>query len=236
MHFQLPEVTECQLTNVNVRREFHGDERVPAFDLSFSKEGSNDLLDLIDPKLRPTIYYNAAADQGQAALPDMLAILPNLRVPKLNNGKFTYARKEKWKGYRFVLDYGLGDEISNIDISDCTLQIGELECKEGGTCVIKWLVSFEADKLSDEIRGRITGLTDEAVFIQLIPSSNLQLVKGKAAKAAAGAEGDGDPDSEGDGDPDGEGDSDGGDGGDAEGPDAGDIFAAQHGGANAPKA
>lgn len=226
MHFQLPDVTECQLTNVNVRREFHGEERVPAFDLSFAKEGSNDLLDLIDPKLRPTIYYNAAADQGQAALPDMLAILPNLRVPKLCNGKFSYAKKEKWKGFRFVLDYGLGGD-SNIDVSECTVQIVEIECKEGGTCVIKWLVSFEADKLGDEIRGRITGLTDEVVFIQLIASSNLQLVKGKNAKAAPGADGDGDLDAEGgEGDPDGEGEPDG----DGEGdPDAGDIFAAQHG-------
>lgn len=228
MIFQFPEVTECRLTNVNVHREFRGDERAPVFDLSFAKEGSNDLLDLIDPALRQTIYFNAAADQGQAALPDMLKILPNLRVPKLCNGKFTYAKKEKWKGYRFVLDYGLGDELSNIDIGDCTVQIGDLECKEGGTCVIKWLVSFEADKLSDEVRGRITGLTDEAVFIQLIPASTLQLVKGKGAKAAAGSEGDadGDGDGDGDGDPDGDGEPDGGDGAD---PDAGDIFAAQHG-------
>lgn len=200
MHFQLPEVTECQLTNVNVRREFHGDERVPAFDLSFSKEGSNDLLDLIDPALRPTIYYNASADQGQAGLPDVLAILPNLRVPKLCNGKFTYAKKEQWKGYRFVLDYGLGGD-SNIDVSDCAVQIKEIECKEGGTVIIKWMVSFEADKLSDELRGRITGLTDETVFIQLIASSNLQLVTGKN-KAPSG----GDPEQ-----------------------DAGDIFAAQDG-------
>jgi hypothetical protein len=209
MVFQFPEVTECQITNVNVRREFHGDERVPAFDLTFSKEGSNELLDLIDPALRPTLYYNAAATQGQAALPDVLAILPNLRVPKLCNGKFSYARKEKWKGYRFVLDYGLGDELSNIDIGDCTVQIGDIDCKEGGTCVIKWLVSFEADRLSDEVRGRITGLTDEAVFIQLIAASTLQLVKGKNGKAKD------------EGDPDGDDDDDK--------PDAGDIFAAQHG-------
>ena len=60
MNFQFPEVTECKATNVNVRREFHGDERVPAFDLSFSKEGSNELLDLIDPALRTTPWSAAA--------------------------------------------------------------------------------------------------------------------------------------------------------------------------------
>ncbi len=188
MNFQFPEVTECKATNVNVRREFHGDERVPAFDLTFSKEGSNELLDLIDPALRTTLYFNAAADQGQAAMPDVLAVLPNLRVPKLNAGKFKYGDKDKWKGFRFVLDYGLGDAQSNIDVADTTVQVVEFECKEGGSCVIKWKVSFEADKLSDELRGRLTGLTDETVFIQLIPSSNVQLVSGKQPKAAESEE------------------------------------------------
>lgn len=184
MNFQFPEVTECKATNVNVRREFHCDERVPAFDLSFSKEGSNELLDLIDPALRTTLYFNAAADQGQAAMPEVIAVLPNLRVPKLNAGKFKYGNKDKWKGFRFVLDFGLVDAQSNIDVADTTVEIVEFECKEGGTCILKWKVSFEADKLSDELRGRLTGLTDETVFIQLIPSSNVQLVRGKAAKTA----------------------------------------------------
>lgn len=207
MNFQFPEVTECRITNVNVRREFHGDERVPAFDLTFSKEGSNELLNLIDPDLRTTLYFNAAADQGQAAMPEVLAILPNLRIPKLNAGKFKYGDKDKWKGFRFVLDYGLGDSQSNIDVADATVQIVEFECKEGGTSIIKWKVSFEADKLSDELRGRLTGLTDETVFMQLIASSNVQLVKGKN-KAAEEEEGDG--------------------------KDAGDIFAETHGNADEP--
>lgn len=203
--FALEAITQCSLKHINVRRELHGEEQVPAFDLKFSLEGSNSMLDLLDPALRQMLYYSEAKEAGQEGLPDVLVVLPNLRFPKLSQGKFTWAKGEKWKGYRFVMDYGLGDQKSNMEFPECTVKVLGFEVKEGGTCVLEWQVQYSGDHLTEELRGRLTGITDEPVFIQLLPSPTLQLVKGKP-KAEPVAEQE--PEAE---------------------PDAGDIFAASAG-------
>lgn len=184
MPFELTAVTECKLTHVNVRREFHGDEHVPAMDLSMRIEAANDLLNLLDPVIRTSLYYNAAAVAGQEPLPEVLAILPNLRMPRLNGMKFTWNKGERHKGYRLVLDYGLGPDRSNIDLDDCTVTGWRFETKEGGTVILEWVVQYAGEKLDADVRGRLTGLTDESIWVQLIAPPVLQVVKGKAKAAA----------------------------------------------------
>lgn len=185
MAFELPETTQVKLTHVNVRRELHGEEHVPAMDLSMRLEGSNDLLNLLDPAIRTALFWNAAAEKGQESIPEVLAILP-----KLNNQKFSWAKGERHKGYRLVLDYGLGDERSNVDLDDCTVTNWRFETKEGGTVVLEWVVQYAGERLTSEVRGKLTGLTDEPIFVQIIAPPVLQIVKGKA-KAAAAADDDG---------------------------------------------
>lgn len=184
MSFEFPKVTEVQLTHVNVRREIHGEEHVPAMDLSLRKEGSNELLDLLDPALRQALYYNQAATAGQEGLPEVLAILPNLRVAKLNGQKFNWAKGERHKGYRFVLDYGLGDEESNVDLDGCTVTGWNIETNEGGTVVLNWTVQYAGEKLTSEVRGKLTGLTDEPIHIQLFAPDVPQIARGKATAPA----------------------------------------------------
>jgi hypothetical protein len=179
MTFQLTKVTAVKLLNINVRREIHGDEHVPAMDLSMRLEGNNELLDLFDPALRLALYFNAAAKQGQETLPEVLQVLPNLRMPKLNNQKFGWAKGERHKGYRMVLDYGMGDEDSNVDLDDCTVTNWRIGTKEGGTVVLEWVVQYAGEKLTSEVRGKLTGLTDEMIHVQIIAPPVLQIVKGK---------------------------------------------------------
>lgn len=187
MNFQFPTTREVHLSHVNIRREFHGDEHVPAIDLSLRLEGSNELLDMLDPWLRTALYYNAAATGGQEALPEVLAVLPNLRIPKLNGQKFTFAKGERHKGYAFCLDYGLGDGRSNVDLDDCTVTNWRFEVKEGGTVVLEWVVQYAGERLTSEARGLLTGLTDEPIFIQLIPPATPQITSGKAKPKAVPA-------------------------------------------------
>ena len=187
MNFQFPTTKEVHLSHVNIRREFHGDEHVPAIDLSLRLEGSNELLDMLDPALRTSLYYNAAATGGQEALPEVLAVLPNLRLPKLNGQKFTWAKGERHKGYAFTLDYGLGDGRSNVDLDDCTVTNWRFEVKEGGTVVLEWVVQYAGERLTSEARGLLTGLTDEPIFIQLIPPATPQITSGKAKPKATPA-------------------------------------------------
>jgi hypothetical protein len=189
MPFELTEVTEVRLLHVNHRKEFHGEEKVQAVDLNFEWEGSNEMLDRLDPALRQALYYNAAALEGQEALPEVLAILPNLRVPKLNAGKFKYGGTDKFKGYDFELDYGLGDGESNVSFPDSAVGKYEVETKEGGTIVLRFQVSYAGDNLTGPVMSKLIDHEQEKAFITLKAPAVLVLVKGGKVKAAAAADG-----------------------------------------------
>lgn len=188
--FELKQVTEVLLSHVNLRKEYHGEERVQAIDLNFSIEGSNDWLDLIDPALRELHYFNRAEVVGQETLPDTIRILPDLRAPKLNGQKFKYGGSDKYKGYGFEQDFGLGAEAgSNIFFTDASAGKFSYETKEGGTVKLDFQVSYSGDSLTDEAMTRLVRAEGEKVFIRLLAPSVLTLVKGgKAPKAAAETE------------------------------------------------
>lgn len=182
--FEFQQVTAVHLTNVNSRRELHGDEHVPAMDLSMRLEGSNELLNLLDPGLRQALYWNAADTAGQVGLPDVLAVLPNLRHSILHKRAFKFAKGARAKGYRLVLDYGLGGD-SNVDLADVTITGWEFECLEGGSVTLRWSVQCAGEQLTSDVRGMLTGLIDETVHIQLIPPVTPNIVQGKDRPAPA---------------------------------------------------
>lgn len=185
MPFELKEVTECRLLHVNHRKEFHGDEQVLAVDLNFEKEGGNELLDLLDEAIRTALYFNRAATSGQENLPEVLAVLPNLRLPQLNGQKFKWGdHSAKLKGYRFVLDYGLGDEQSNVEFADSSVGKFEFETKEGGTVVLRWQLSYAGDAITESTLFKLIDHEQKAAHVTLSAGPNLQLVKGGKTKTA----------------------------------------------------
>ncbi len=183
MAFELPKVTKVVVSNANVRRELHGDEHVRAVDLAMSISGENTLLDLIEPGLREHHYTNKALREGQESLPDVVIPLPNLRHPKLEP-KHRYGGKDKLRGYRFILDFGLGGD-SNLDFSDCVVTGIWYEVIEGGSVDIGWTVQYNGDELQDNnVYGRLAGLaTVGECHIQLIAPPVLTLVKGKGYRS-----------------------------------------------------
>lgn len=162
-------------------------------------KGENHLLDKIEPGLREHHYCNRALKAGQKPLPDMVIPLPNLRFPHLPV-KQQYAHKQKARGFRFVLDFGLGG-ASNLDFSDCVLTGLWYELNEGGSVEIGWTIQYNGDELaSDEVYGRLAGLaTVGEGHVQIIAPPVLTLVKGKGYRS-------GKPDT-----PQGDGDNDTGD-------------------------
>lgn len=199
MAFELPQVTAITFTNSNPRSEFHGEEHVRAIDISMTMEGENTLLDLIEPGLREHHYMNRAMTAGQEVLPDVVIPLPNLRFSKLP-AKVRYGGKEdRVRGYRYVIDYGLGGE-SNVDLTDCVLSSLWYELTEGGSVKIGFTVQYNGDELQDDaLYGRLAGLaTVGEGHVQLIAPPTLVLVKGKGYRSgkpdtpnsAAGDEGD----------------------------------------------
>jgi hypothetical protein len=180
MPFELPNPVKVAFTNANVRRELHGEEHVRAVDIAMTLKGENTLLDLFEPGLREHHFCNKALQAGQEALPDVLIPLPNLRFPKLPV-KCNYAHKQRLRGYRFVLDFGLGGD-SNLDFSDCVLTSQWYEICEGGSVTVGWTIQYNGDELQDDATyGRIAGLaTVGEGHVQVIAPPTLVLVKGKA--------------------------------------------------------
>jgi hypothetical protein len=189
--FQLKEVREVAFTNSNPRSEFHGEDHVRAIDIAMQIEGSNDLLDLIESGLRAHHYMNREADSGQQLLVDALRHLPDLRFPKLTRSH-AYAKGEHWKGYRFVIDYGLDERA--VDLSDCVLTGLRYELQEGGSVTIGFTVQFNGDELNDDrLYGRLAGLATlgEGHVQLLAPATLLPVRKGWRSGRADTANADG---------------------------------------------
>lgn len=176
MPFQLTEVTKVTVTNANPRREFHGEEKVRAIDISFVLSGENTLLDLIEPGLREFHYFNKAKTDGQEALPNVVIPLPNLRQPNLPLA-YHFAKGQKWRGYRFQRDYGTDED--RIDFSDAVLSNLHYELVEGGSCKIFGTVSYNGDELEDnDTYGMLSGLASEGdIHIKLLAPAELKPAK-----------------------------------------------------------
>ncbi|MGJ3704599.1 hypothetical protein [Variovorax sp. AFSI2.2] len=212
MSFQLEKPTQIAITNANPRRELHGEEKVRAIDIAFSLTGENTLLDMIEPGLREHHYCNNALKAGQELLPGVAIPLPNLRHSKLPTS-YHYAKGEKWRGYRFIWDWGTDD--AHVDFTDVVLANLHYEVSEGGSVTIMGTIQYNGEELQDnDVYGELSGLASEGeISVTLLAPAELIPVKkgyraGKPDTPTA-------PDA---------------DGSAAPGPDAGNIFAAQHGG------
>nr|WP_251010393.1 hypothetical protein [Variovorax paradoxus] len=208
MPFQLENLTQVLITNANPRRELHGDERVRAIDIAFSLTGENTLLDLIEPGLREHHYFNKAMTSGQEPLPGVIIPLPNLRYPKLPLA-YAYGKGEKFRGYRFIWDWGT--EGDHADFTDVVLANLHYELSEGGSVTVMGTIQYNGEELQDnDVYGELSGLASEGeIYMKLLAPADLLPVKkgyraGKPDTPTPPAE----PDPE---------------------QDAGDIFAAQHG-------
>lgn len=193
VEFAFRTTTDVTLTHVNFRKELHGDEHVQAVDLNMSVDVPNTRLDDFQPGLRQALYWNSAADQGQVDLDGVDATLPNLRFPRLNSGKFAIGdKKNKLAGYELFVDYGLGDDRSNMVFDCCKVVKIAIETKEGGTVHLSWQVQYSGDRLDQETCGKLALLEQDLIAIRLIPP-----LVGPSASADDDEEGEGDEDGDG---------------------------------------
>lgn len=152
-----------------------------AIDISFTLTGENTLLDLLELGLREHHYFNKAVKDGQEALPGVLIPLPNLRHPLLPTS-FEYARKQRWRGYRFIWDWGI--DGARVDFSDAVLTGLHYDLFEGGSVTIKGKVQYNGDELLDnDLFGELSGLAAEGeIYIKLLaPAELVQAKKGYRA-------------------------------------------------------
>jgi len=168
--FEFREPTDVTLTHVQFRKENHGPDLVQACDLNMAVDVPNTLLDKIAPGLRQALYWNAAAEQGQDQLEGVDDVLPNLRFPRLNGGKFALdEKKNKLAGFELLIEYGLGDEQSNMVFDCCKVVDRKIVTKEGGTVRLSWQVQYSGDRLDGDTIGKLAQLEQDLISIQLIP-------------------------------------------------------------------
>lgn len=196
MAFELTEATKVAITKTNPRTELHGEERVRAIDICFKLEGSNELLDLIQPGLRAHHFHSKALDARQDSLPDMLVPLPDLRFPNLPRSyAYTLGSTGKLRGYRLIWDWGTEDD--HVDFSDVALSKLTYEIEEDpARCVINATLQFNGEELADnELYGELSGLgTDGDIHIKLIaPGEPMPAKKGYRAGRPDTPQGDSTP-------------------------------------------
>lgn len=172
MPFQLTEVTKVTIRKTNTRTELHGEERVRAIDIAFALTGENTLLDMIEPGLREHHFCNKSLTAGQENLPGVVIPLPNLRFPRLPL-TYDFAKGEKWRGFRFMRDYGLDDK--RWDFTDAVLSNLHYELSEGGSVKVLGTVSYNGDELQDnQVYGELSGLASEGeIYIKMIAPPEL---------------------------------------------------------------
>ena len=168
--FAFRQVTDVTLASVNFRKELHGEDHVQAVDLKMAVDVPNTLLDTIVPGLREALYCNQDAAAGQVTIVDLPETLPNLRFPRLNGGKFALDdKKNKLAGYELLIEYGLGDERSNMLFDCCRVVKRAIETKEGGTVHLTWQVQYSGDRLDQDTCGKLALLEQDLIAIRLIP-------------------------------------------------------------------
>lgn len=175
--FEFREPTDVTLTHVQFRKETHGPDLVQACDLNMAVDIPNTLLDQIAPGLRQALYHNAAAEQGQEQLDGVDDILPNLKFPRLNGGKFALDdKKNKLAGFDLDVEYGLDDERSHMAFDCCKVVKRVIETKEGGTVRLSWQVQYTGDRLDRDTIGKLAQLEQDLITIKLIPPA-VQIVE-----------------------------------------------------------
>lgn len=118
---------EADFSHLNLRKENHGDDKVPAATLTFKLAASALILDSIDKKLRPAFYEKPGKGEQQA-LPIDGNNLTALKLPYLKEQKIGL----KSDGYELtvapMLDHG-----EPLFFADAELVIHSLTCIEGGS-------------------------------------------------------------------------------------------------------
>jgi hypothetical protein len=184
MPFEFPTPTAVTLRHCNLREEKHGEDSAPAIDLKFTRQASNEILDLFHPKLRESLYWRDGDTEAQADVPGVAKVLPN----KLFNAMQPIAWDLELTGCTVVIDYGLGDG-SNITLADCKVNAFRIDPKEGGTVDVTFRVQTSnfpdgaLDKLAHKL-GQETQITISAPAVKQEQAQG-ELIDGTTGHPAA---------------------------------------------------
>jgi hypothetical protein len=130
--FQILTFIEARLATLTPRSEKHGDEDVPAVSLALEITCANTLLDVIDPKIRHSLYM---AVEGQEQLPGVEPATPILRCNSFDR----HTLPAKYEGWTMQIDDGI-DDTKPMMFGGCKVDKFSVEAKQGGSVVLRMRV------------------------------------------------------------------------------------------------
>lgn len=172
--------TVATLSSVNPRTELHGDDHVPAADLFFEIDSSNDLLSMFHPSLRSCLFSKDDVAGESDMFPDPNA-LTVYRFPKLEKFKWD----QEYKHCALTVHYGVSG-VSDIHLTDVQIDRFVITPKQGGTVAIRFRAKAKPDEAS---LGRLCSWIQSKTEITLVqpqpePELDPKSVKQTPAQAA----------------------------------------------------
>lgn len=163
MNFSIPTARALELNHINLRDEYHGEQKRKAVDLKVSGQWANTVLDQFHPALRSAMF---AADGQEAG--DVQKSL-DLRVTELSHIRFAkMGAPVKWEdtieGAEIHVHYGAGQPIK---LMLCKVKDFRITPMEGGTVEIAFTISSSTE-LTEKIIGKLGVITGE-IELALIP-------------------------------------------------------------------
>lgn len=161
MKFEVDPGTQVRFSHLNIRDEKHGDETVPACDLTFIWQAANSVLTMFDGKLLTSLYGPPTEAMEQGGLD---GVEPVSQFPTL---KFPYMASIKWADVATAslsIDYGLG---KTLDLTPCKIHKFVLDCNEGGTVELKFTASCSAG-LTERTLGKLALMIGQDVQIDVV--------------------------------------------------------------------
>jgi hypothetical protein len=167
MAFQLEHMTAAKLTDLEVLSQKDREpDANPGIALFFSATMSNHCLTMFDGYLRSACYAKASgAPPQQQGLEGVEPVtdMPSLTAIGEALGQFGW--HGELTGCLLCIDHGMGGK-SDIELDDCKVSNYRIQCKEGGTVIIKFKV--EAPDVAEIVFGKLSKLKSQDVKITLV--------------------------------------------------------------------
>lgn len=154
----------AKITSVTPLSEKHGNKRVPAQSIILKVTLINRRLDFFDTDLRHAYYKVPDGEEVQPSLgvdPDDLEGLTAKRFPWMTQD---IEVERELTGYTLIIDYGLGDEKSNIELEVKKIDNFKIGIRDHGLFELSHRFIVHPDTLE---KGRIEELLKQEIKVHL---------------------------------------------------------------------
>jgi len=174
--FQIQTMTEAHVASVTNRVEKHGEDDKPAVSMMLELTMANTALDLIDPKIRESLYKPV---DGQDQLPGVEPATPVLRCNSFERHTLPTA----YEGWTLAVDDGIDDTLPML-FGGVKADKFTFEAKQGGSIDLKFRVGtsdVDAEKL-----GKLAMHNGQSIWITLTAPKPGEAKKTPAEDGASG--------------------------------------------------